>query len=636
MILRTIRSRMLAATLVPLVLFVLIVTFVFWSSRSSELDKAHMDRARLLVRQLAFASEYPIFSDNISNLQSLVNSTQQEPDVISVVVCDRNSMPLVVAGQPGFQRCKATLDENYVRGRSSAGIDTLSQTIVSSLVPLDDFFSNAPGAERSEAMGFAVVEMSRDRLNQAERQAAYIALLVGMLGAGMGALLALQLGRGVVIPIQNVAATITKIGRGELSVRAEVDEQDPLHELQRALNVMATRLAAGRDELQQRISQATRELRMRTDEAEAATLAKSRFLAAASHDLRQPLHALGMFIARFGQLSLDAESRALVRNLEASVQSMQDLLDGLLDLSRLEGGAVQVHVQAVHLVPIVESIAQTIRPMTASKGLHLRLRCADRWVLSDPVLLHRMLLNLVHNAVRYTEKGSVLIACRPRKGGASMEIQVWDSGIGIPPEHQQDIFKEFYQVGNTGRNRTLGLGLGLNIVERSAKLLGHEISLCSLPGRGTRMAISVLSIEPPAVPQARVEVEHENAYAHKGGRVLVIEDDKLAREALCELLKSWSYEVHAVAGSEQAKQHVGAHGAPDAIVSDFRLGGSESGLDTIAAIRRLTQADIPACVLSGDTDSALMVAARAAGLTLLHKPVRPAKLRNLLRHLLER
>ena len=637
MILRTIRSRMLAATLVPLGLFVLIVTLVFWSGRFNELDQSHMERARLLVRQLALASEYPIFSGNISNLQSLVNSTHQESDVVSVVVCDRNNMPLVVAGQPGFQRCNATQDGAYVTGRSNAGIDTLSQTIVSSLVPLDDFFTNpsAQSGGKSDVMGFAVVEMSRQRLTIAERQAAFIALLVGLMGVVMGGLLALQMGRGVVIPIQNVAVTIARIGRGELSVQAKVEESDPLHELQRALNRMAERLAAGRDELQQRIALATHELRERTDEAEAAPLAKSRFLAAASHDLRQPLHALGMFIARFGQLTLNAEPRALVTNLEASVQSMQDLLDGLLDLSRLEGGAVQVQMQPIHLQALMESVAQSIRPTVDDKGLRLRMRCTDQWVLSDPVLLNRIMLNLVNNAVRYTETGTVLVACRVREGGSRVQIQVWDSGIGISAEHQQNIFKEFYQVGNAGRNRALGLGLGLNIVERSAKLLNHPVHLCSVLGRGTRVTITVESCMRPA-QQSRGALDYqESGESAARAHILVIEDDKLAREALRDLLESWNYDVVAVAGSEDAQAHVRLQGVPDVIVSDFRLGGTENGLSTIAAIRLLALADVPACVMSGDTDAGLILAAKEAGLTLLHKPVRPAKLRNLLRHLVQ-
>jgi signal transduction histidine kinase len=414
-----------------------------------------------------------------------------------------------------------------------------------------------------------------------------------------------------------------------------VDERDPLHELQSALNLMATQLAAGREELRQRIAQATRELRDRTEEAEAATLAKSRFLAAASHDLRQPLHALGMFIARFGQLHLDVESRALVANLEASVHSMQDLMDGLLDLSRLEGGTVHVQMQPINLSVLTQSLAQSIRPTVDNKRLRLRLRCADHWVLSDPVLLHRILLNLVNNAVRYTETGSVLVACRSIEGGSRIQIQVWDSGIGISAEHQQNIFKEFYQVANAGRNRTLGLGLGLNIVERSAKLLDHPVHLCSVLGRGTRVTITVLCCTPPAERDLVMQEQEGSAESALDARILLIEDDKLAREALRDLLASWNYRVVAVAGSEDALGFVRTQGVPDAIISDFRLGGTENGLGTIEAIRALAKVHVPACVMSGDTDAGLMLAAKEAGLTLLHKPVRPAKLRSLLRHLVQ-
>jgi two-component system, sensor histidine kinase len=443
--------------------------------------------------------------------------------------------------------------------------------------------------------------------------------------------LATQMGEGVVRPVLRVSRMIERIGQGDLSPSSESPPSDPLYDLQTRLNQMAQRLAWGREEMEFRVESATHELRLKKEEAEMATLAKSRFLAAASHDLRQPTHALGMFVARLGQLPLDAPTRQLVASLEASVLSMQDLLDGLLDVSRLDAGAVQVQAGPVNMGEFFNGLRKALQPLAESKGLRLRIRPSPYWALSDPVLLQRMVMNLANNAIRYTERGTVLISCRRIEGGRRLRLDVADSGIGISPAHQEDIFREFYQVGNAGRDRTQGLGLGLNIVERTAQLLGHGITLRSALGCGTRFsihmpmahAVELSSVMQPAEPQGLGGVE--------GMRVLVIEDDGFALEAIRDLLISWGCVVNAAATVSQALDYVNAYAPPDVVLSDFRLGEARTGLDVIAMVRAHARREIPACLMSGDTDAGLIQAAKDAGLTLLHKPVRPAKLRSFLR-----
>jgi CheY-like chemotaxis protein/anti-sigma regulatory factor (Ser/Thr protein kinase) len=345
-----------------------------------------------------------------------------------------------------------------------------------------------------------------------------------------------------------------------------------------------------------------------------------------------------MFIARLGQLPMDEAMREVVRNLEASVLVMQDLLDGLLDLSRLEAGAVAVDVRPVHLGAVMQAVAAALRPLAEQKKLRLRVRPSLHWVLTDSMLIQRMLMNLGHNALRYTEQGSVLIAARRANAGKCIRIEVWDSGIGIAPEHQTDIFKEFYQVENSRRARPFGLGLGLNIVERSAQLLGHAVQVRSELGCGTRVSLTVevaaaadlqASLTQPPAPETAL------ADALVGVKVLVIEDDDFAREALSVLLGAWGCSVMAASSLQEAKSFVSLASPPQVIVSDFRLAEEANGIDAIAAIRALAGRDIPACLMSGDTDGGLMRMAGHAGLTLLHKPVRPAKMRSLLRRLLE-
>lgn len=635
MILQSIRARMLAAALLPVTLVVVGIVLAFWIGRVGDLDRAHTERSELLAQQLSMASEYPVFSGNLLHLHSIVSTMAHKPHVKAARVFDTSGDVLAAAGT----YTPATLDEiratDYLERQRAAGVDTVVQSVVSQAVQLDDMFDSGNAQkDQPRVLGYVVIDIARDGLFAQERDLLLIALVLGAMGCLLGGMMAVRMGEGVVKPILRVSRSIERIGGGDFVTLAPVDPRDPLHELQHALNQMAMRLAWGRDELEQRVTAATLELRARQQQAEEATIAKSRFLASASHDLRQPTHALGMFIARLGQLPLDKETSELVGNLEASVHAMQDLLDGLLDLSRLEAGAVQVHPAPVSLQSLLSNVEVALRPIAAGKGLRLRLRPTRLWGMTDPVLIQRILMNLAHNALRYTERGTVLITCRLVDGGSQVRLDVWDSGIGISPEHQTQIFKEFYQVGNSGRDRAYGLGLGLSIVERSANLLGHALDLRSAEGCGTRISITLPCVPEPPLTAPKAIAEAPAAADPVGQRVLVIEDDQFAREAMQELLLSWGYRVEAASSIAQARASFIAHGAPDIIASDYRLGQGQNGLQAIAQLRALAGQAIPACLMSGDTDAELMQAAQHAGLTLLHKPVRPAKLRSLLRRLL--
>ena len=367
--------------------------------------------------------------------------------------------------------------------------------------------------------------------------------------------------------------------------------------------------------------------------AEDANRAKSLFLAAASHDLRQPTHALGMFVARLGQLEHSTETSHLIERLDTSVQAMRDLLDALLDISRLDAGAVPVHLQAFALSDVFDQLQTELTLVSAEKGLSLRVRPCHVWVLSDPVQLHRILLNLLTNALRYTSAGAVLLACRVTQGGRSARIEVWDSGIGIAPEHQEAIFKEFYQVGNVERDRRKGLGLGLNIVQRTAVLLQHKLQMWSQPGVGSRFSVEV-PLVPIGVVVERRRPERAQPLADLANLVvLVIEDDALVRESLVCLIAAWRAVVVAAEGLSAALSYLEAGLVPDLIISDYRLRDGENGIAVLQQLRKQAGRAVPACLISGDTDPALLLAVRQAGLTLLHKPVRPAKLRSLIARL---
>jgi signal transduction histidine kinase len=630
-----IRDRVLLAALLPVTVVAFLLSAVFLLGRVGDLDDAHEQRARSLARQVASASEYGVFAGNLGNLQTIAAGALREADVRSVLIQDVQGNVLARAGKVGYKNLPLLGDDESQWNDETTRHDLLVQPVTTAQLRLDDPFEPhvQPRGNAPQVLGHVVIEMSRQTVVSRERDMLMLGLAVTLGGLLFGGFLAVRIGQGVIGPILQVSDMIERLGRGELSARGAVLPDDPLRDLQQGLNQMAERLQQGRDELEQRVASATLELRKKKEEAETATLAKSRFLAAASHDLRQPTNALGMFVARLAQLPHDEETRHLIANLEASVQAMQDLLDALLDISRLEAHSVKVSVRAFPLAELLEPLGSGLMPVAQEKGLRLRVRPSHAWVMSDPTLLSRILLNLVSNALSYTRQGGVLVAARPSRGGSHVRIEVWDTGIGIAPEYQQDIFKEFFQIANPERDRSKGLGLGLNIVDRTAKLLGCPLKLTSVPGRGTRFMIEV-SMAPPGTPKLALSPPEVLPAADLLGlQVLVIEDDSFSAQALSGLLVSWGCRVVAVDDLQGALAAVGGDWAPQALLSDYRLRQGETGIEAIRQLRLVLGRAVPAGLMSGDTDPALMQACRDANLPLLHKPVRPAKLRALLRRL---
>lgn len=628
------RSRMMVMATVPVIFLAAVLAVVFLGGRVGDVADAHQQRSRAMARQLATAAEYGLFSANTDHLQLLMSGALRMPDVRSATVLDGQGRLLARAGaHPYSVPVLQGLGESVVfdAGRD---LDVLWQPIRAQVVRLDDSSEvlAPPGAVPTPPVGYLRLEVSRDSLRQREREMLLTGVAVTLVGLALGIIMALRLGRGVIRPVLRISAMVARLQQGDFSVRGELSEHDPLRGLQQGLNQLADRLSWRQEELQSRIDEATRELRASKEQAEAATLAKTRFLAAASHDLRQPTHALGLFVARLGQLPQDPQSRHLIDKLDASVQAMQDLLDALLDVSRLEAQVVELNPRPIDLAELFAQLEATLAPVASGKGLRLRLRPRAVWVRSDPALLHRILLNLLGNALRYTAHGGVLLACRAAPATGQLWIEIWDTGIGIAAEHQEAIFQEFFQVANPERDRSRGLGLGLNIVRRASALLGHQLELRSVPGRGTRFRIQVPVCEPgshkPPVPLlAQVSL--------LPCRVLVIEDDLLSRDALRGLLESWGMGVWVASNLETALLQFRKVGLPDLIVSDYRLPEGVNGVDAIARLRQQALRKIPACLMSGDIDPQVLQSARLAGLTLLHKPVRPAKLRSLIRHLMQ-
>lgn len=371
------------------------------------------------------------------------------------------------------------------------------------------------------------------------------------------------------------------------------------------------------------------QLRVKTSMAETAKLdaehanaAKSKFLAAASHDLRQPIHAQGLLLDVLSRTQLTAHQHELLASSRAAAEASSEMLDTLLDFSRIEAGVIRPHPQPFRLQPLLHKLEGELAPQADAKDIVYRSRDTDRAVQSDPVLLELILRNLISNAIRYTDRGGVLVATRRR--GAHVVLEVWDTGIGIAPEHQDEVFREFHQLGNPERDRRKGLGLGLAISEGLARALGHDLSLASTPGRGSvfRLVVPLATAAGPGIEQAPMT---ESKTRLLEVRVLVIDDDEAVRASMLHLLGDWGCLCDAVESIEEALTLARAR-RPDLIISDYRLREQRTGVDAIAALRELLGARLPGLLLSGDTAPERLREAQASGLPLLHKPVSPSQL----------
>jgi len=376
-----------------------------------------------------------------------------------------------------------------------------------------------------------------------------------------------------------------------------------------------------------------RKVAERTQELELANAAKSRFLAMASHDLRQPLHALGLFIAQLRMPLRSGERTRTIELVDATRKEMDEMLNSLLDMSKLDAGILIPTITEFPIARLLQKIETTFDQATRETGLRLRVRRSDAWVRSDAMLLERILLNLVSNAVRYTLRGGIIVGCRRR--GQMLRIEVWDSGPGIPEDQKQNIFGEFFQLAARDRNRYGSMGLGLAIVDRLRLLLNHPIDLASTVGRGSRFAILVPMADECGTSAEPVDPPHPAAFAVEGKVVLVIADAPIVQEGTGGLLGRWGYTVLTTGSDEAALIRLAERQQrPDLIISDYHLANGKTGIRAIEEINAAFGSSIPAILISGDTAPEPAREVRDRGYILLHKPVDPMRLRAVMHELL--
>jgi signal transduction histidine kinase/CheY-like chemotaxis protein len=372
---------------------------------------------------------------------------------------------------------------------------------------------------------------------------------------------------------------------------------------------------------------------MQQEAAEEINHAKSRFLSAASHDLRQPMHALNLYLASLSELEMSKPVHACVDNLNKCAKAMNDMLDTLLDISNIDSGATQARFSIFPIASPIDRIYAEFEPLAKAKGVALHFARCSAFVNTDEELVERMLRLLVSNAVRYTEHGKILIGCR--RVGEQLRVAVIDTGLGIALDKQQAIFEEHFQLNNYERNRAKGLGLGLTIVQRLAKLLGTSITLNSTPGVGSLFAFDLPRVALDAI-QPITSTLMMNLSQQKNITVLVVDDEPLIRDATLTLLECWGYTVINAANGRDALEQLTQNACtPDVIMSDYLLEGDETGVDVITMLRDAFQKEIPALLVTGITLPEHIATMRQSGLTYMYKPLDHEKLQTMLSQLIK-
>jgi two-component system, sensor histidine kinase len=383
-----------------------------------------------------------------------------------------------------------------------------------------------------------------------------------------------------------------------------------------------------------RLERTNDELMAARDTAEQASRFKTRFFTAVGHDLLQPLHAARLSLSALTENDTATGELALARQIDHALTSVEEMLRTILDLSRLEAGAIKPELRPVALDEIFSGLVTTIGPMARAKNLLLTLRPTEAAVVSDPLMLRRILQNLLANAVHYTQSGEIKLAARRR--GSTVQIEVWDTGPGISKAEQSLIFEEFQRGSSSQSTRAGGFGLGLSIAQRMAESLGHPLGVCSKLGHGSRFAVTApYAGNARAFPHPRQQSPVSGAYGFAGARVLVIDNDATVQAAMGTLLERWSCQMTFANSLGELGVLISDPGyRPDVILADYHLDFGDCGLAGINRMRAVCGAGLRAIVITADHSETVAEEVRLADCELLRKPVRPAELRALMQYLL--
>ncbi|CAN7190237.1 ATP-binding protein [Variovorax paradoxus] len=575
------------------------------------LTRQHLDNLTALMRanaqtvamQVATAAQTPLLRMDRRMLQRTAQSGTYQPHVQQVQIWSEDGE--IVANSETVDRARGD------------GLQVVVPVI----------------SDEGRQSGKVMVEMSLDAVQDARRSVwlnVVLVLAISLVGVGLAGWWA---ARRISEPIRALGRAVDRLGAGE-DASVAIEGTSEIRHLQHGFNQAARALAESHRLLQSRISEATAELARKNQQLEVASQAKTRLLAAASHDLRQPLHALTLFSDGLANGETDPLRLQRIGHIRECVDSLDRLFSELLNLSQLDAGVLQPQWADFPLDRLFDEISRNFRPVAEQQGLRLVARKTELWVRCDYVMLSRILNNLVSNSLRHTLEGGVLIGARRR--GKGVRIDVVDTGVGIAPQHQARVFEEFYQVEATGRQAprgARGMGLGLATVQRLAELLNTRVDLTSKPHKGTCVRVLVRSapaaLPPPAAAPAAGGGEEEASLANL--RILVIDDERTILEGLTVVLTHWGAEVLAAQTRAEALALADTWAQPpDVVVSDLLLQGGDNGLDVIAALERHPRGIGPGTarlLVTGETKPDRLREVASAGIAVLYKPVSPRVLR---------
>jgi signal transduction histidine kinase len=670
----SLRLRIVLAAVLPVTLVAFLLTGLFVFRAIHSLEQNLLTRGHAIAHQLAGSAEFPLFAGDRASVAALADATlRSNADIGGVALTDASGAVLASGG--------TVHPANWPKRDAVVSLHVLTDKllfvhpVLRTTAAVDDIYSGTASlvaaSQRALSvpapLGHVIVELSPRGIAAQRNELLLTGAMVALLGTLLGVALALLIYRSISEPLLEANDVVAQIARGIDSARMNTDAAGALHSLADGINAMAARVAMTQEDLRFQVAVTTAELLAQKDAAERATAAKSQFLSSASHDLRQPLHALGLFVSTLQQTDAARTEPVLVGNILSSVNALREMLDAILDVSHLDSGTIKPRMSTFALDDVITRLVRDLAPLATDKGLQLRVRPTGLRVRCDRQMVERILLNMLSNAARHTEHGGILVGCRRRAG--KVMIEVWDTGKGIPQALLASIFDEYVQLDNPERDSRKGLGLGLAICRRLADILDVRIGVRSREARGTVFWIELPLAGDEAllsggsadlVPTSRRATDRLADAVQVNGSVLVIDDDPATQAALQPILTGWGLQVGFITDKATVRQFFnGMHGhempLPDVVILNPEIFGDENGdikgneLDhepghepdyeqsQAIALAHVLQRAYPALgvlLISNDEALETQAAARLAGFPLLRKPVPPGRLRSALQHLL--
>lgn len=621
MIASSIRNRILLAALAPLLIAVLGVGALLLTRHAQDIERNLVERSISLARQIAMLAELPLATGSRNSAQAVADFIERSGGTVGLSLVDRSGVTVDNRGNVGAAALR------ILEARPLSVQVEREANLISVVHPVV-LFSSPAGASAASAsageqrVGWVALAVSRAEARQSVARLWWTGAGILLLATLLSLVLVRLATNSVARPLATLSDALSSVAKDDFSVVLPESGRGELRALAVNFNRMTQALQSARLGLRNDVARATDALAMRTREAESANSAKSRFLAAASHDLRQPAHALSLYTAalRHGlrQQPNQVQDALLpaVDGMQAASRSLDALLNAVLDISRFDAGVVTPELQEVSMRPLLNEVLTVLGSSASERALKLRSRTPDIAVVTDPTLLRRILDNLLSNAIRFSRSGGILVSVRRRIDHTL--VQVWDQGAGIAPIHLPLIFDEFYQVKRNDGGQG-GMGLGLAIVSRAVQLLGGEIKVRSEVGRGTCFSLRL----PGSCVQPRAKArEFTPTLESMRRRVLVLDDDALIRDSMRTLFESMGFKPTVeptlpalLPIAKQARTEIAA------ILVDYRLQDGFTGIDAARRLRDATGGEVPVIIITGDTSPDRLRTLRQSGFPIIHKPL---------------